>query len=103
MAQPARKLPPFGAPEAPDPFRYGSRWRRVRLPIGLLLSETTGLRFGAESDGETLRIVDAQTGERLLDPDDQILRESAAREAAEKRAQEAEAELAPSPRRAGAP
>jgi hypothetical protein len=34
MAQPAHKLPPFGPPEAPDPFRYGSRWRRVRLPSG---------------------------------------------------------------------
>jgi Uma2 family endonuclease len=35
MAQPARKLPPFGgASETPDPFRYGSRWRRVRLANG---------------------------------------------------------------------
>jgi Uma2 family endonuclease len=34
MAQPARKMPPFGPPETPDPFRYGSRWRRVRLANG---------------------------------------------------------------------
>jgi Uma2 family endonuclease len=61
---------------------------------GLLLSETTGLLFGAEKDGETLRIVDATTGERLLDPDDQLFREAEARKAAEERAQEAEAELA---------
>jgi Uma2 family endonuclease len=34
MAQPARKLPPLGEPDSRDPFRYGSRWRRVRLPSG---------------------------------------------------------------------
>lgn len=38
MAQPARKMPPHGEPEtvlpSADPFRYGSRWRRVRLPSG---------------------------------------------------------------------
>jgi Uma2 family endonuclease len=38
MAQPARKIPPHGEPETAlpnaDPFRYGSRWRRVRLPNG---------------------------------------------------------------------
>jgi Uma2 family endonuclease len=34
MAQLARKMPPLGPPETPDPFRYGSRWRRVRLPSG---------------------------------------------------------------------
>lgn len=38
MAQPARKMPPHGEPEttawSADPVRYGSRWRRVRLPNG---------------------------------------------------------------------
>jgi Uma2 family endonuclease len=52
MAQPARKLPPFGAPEAPDPFRYGSRWRRVHLPSG----EVTGQEIPL-------------TAEDLLDPE----------------------------------
>jgi Uma2 family endonuclease len=53
---------------------------------GLLLSETTGLLLGTEKDGETLRIVDAKTGERLLDPDDQAFREAEARKSAEERA-----------------
>jgi Uma2 family endonuclease len=52
MAQPARKLPPFGAPEAPDPFRYGSRWRRVRLPSGEVTEQEIPL-----------------TAEDLLDPE----------------------------------
>ena len=34
MAQPARKMPPLGEPDSRDPFRYGSRWRRVRLANG---------------------------------------------------------------------
>ena len=38
MADPLRKLPPDGEPETDfwhaDPFRYGSRWQRVRLPSG---------------------------------------------------------------------
>jgi Uma2 family endonuclease len=38
MAQPARKMPSHGEPEtvlpSADPFRYGSRWRLVRLPSG---------------------------------------------------------------------
>ena len=38
MAEPIRKLPAAGGPESglpgDDPFRYGCRWRRVRLPTG---------------------------------------------------------------------
>ncbi len=38
MAEPVRKLPAAGEPEtspaSADPFRYGTRWRRVRLPNG---------------------------------------------------------------------
>ncbi len=38
MAEPVRKLPAAGEPETSsasvDPFRYGTRWRRVRLPNG---------------------------------------------------------------------
>jgi colicin import membrane protein len=70
-------------------YRLGSdrRYRRIAKDRGgLLLSETTGLRFGTEKDGETLLIVDAKTGERLLDPDDQAIREAEARRAAEERA-----------------
>ena len=70
-------------------YRLGSdrRYRRIAPDgDGFLLSETTGLLFGVEKDGETLRIVDAKTGERLLDPDDQAFREAEARKAAEERA-----------------
>jgi Uma2 family endonuclease len=38
MAEPVRKMPALGRPEtgfpADDPFRYGTRWQRVRLPSG---------------------------------------------------------------------
>jgi Uma2 family endonuclease len=38
MAEPVRKLPAAGEQQIPpasaDPFRYGTRWRRVRLPNG---------------------------------------------------------------------
>jgi colicin import membrane protein len=38
LAEPVRKMPALGRPEtgfpADDPFRYGTRWRRVRLPSG---------------------------------------------------------------------
>ena len=38
MAEPVRKLPAAGEtetfPASADPFRYGTRWRRVRLPNG---------------------------------------------------------------------
>ena len=38
MAEPIRKLPAAGeaetSPASADPFRYGTRWRRVRLPNG---------------------------------------------------------------------
>jgi Uma2 family endonuclease len=36
MADPLRKMP---AVEERDPFRYGSRWRRVRLPGGEVIDE----------------------------------------------------------------
>jgi Uma2 family endonuclease len=36
MATPLRKLP---AQEEPDPFRYGSRWKRVRLPGGEVIAQ----------------------------------------------------------------
>jgi Uma2 family endonuclease len=42
MAQLARKLPPHGEPE-PDPFRYGSRWRRIRLASGEVTDQETPL------------------------------------------------------------
>src|SRR5436305_10597117 len=48
---------------------------------GRLLSETTGLLFGIDEDGSFL-VINARTGERLLDLD----RLAAAREAAEERA-----------------
>ena len=60
----------------------GGRYRRIQPDAqGSLLSETTGLLFGTEGDGKTLSILDARTGERLLDP-------------AEARARAAEAEIA---------
>jgi len=36
MANPLRKVP---SPEEPDPFRYGSRWRQVRLPSGEVVEQ----------------------------------------------------------------
>ena len=36
MADPLRKLP---VSHEPDPFRYGSRWKRVRLPNGELVDQ----------------------------------------------------------------
>jgi Uma2 family endonuclease len=36
MGDPLRKMP---ADEEPDPFRYGSRWRRVRLPNGEVIDQ----------------------------------------------------------------
>jgi len=67
---------------------------------GRLLSETTGLQFGVEEDGKTPLIVNARTGERLLDPKEQAdaarlackiaeewaVREAEARKGAEERA-----------------
>ncbi len=40
MADPLRKMP---ADEEPDPFRYGSRWKRVRLTDGEVISQETPL------------------------------------------------------------
>jgi Uma2 family endonuclease len=63
---------------------------------GRLLSVTTGLRFGVSTPGDWLEIYDAETGERLLTPleevearqaaDEKAARETAARKAAEERA-----------------
>ncbi len=36
MANPLRKMP---TEEEPDPFRYGSRWKRVRLPNGEVIDQ----------------------------------------------------------------
>jgi Uma2 family endonuclease len=36
MADPLRKMP---ADDEPDPFRYGSRWKRVRLPDGGVIDQ----------------------------------------------------------------
>jgi Uma2 family endonuclease len=73
----------------------GGRYRRIKPDAeGLLLSETTGLLFGVDEDGETLLVLDAQTRERLFPPEVQIARETEARKAAEERANAAEAENA---------
>jgi Uma2 family endonuclease len=69
-------------------YRLGSdgRYRRIAPDRdGRLLSETTGLLFGVDKDGETLLIVDSQTGERLLEPMEQARRDAEARKAAEER------------------
>lgn len=107
-------IPEYLILDPPTPFTKGrllwtgyrlshdGRYRRIAPdPDGRLLSETTGLLFGADTDGKTLLIANAQTGERLLDPSDQAAREIAARKAAEERADHeaeqrkvAEAELA---------
>jgi colicin import membrane protein len=42
MAEPVRKMPADREPEPPpsdDPFRYGWRWRRVRLPSGEVVDQ----------------------------------------------------------------
>lgn len=42
MAEPVRKMPADREPEptpSDDPFRYGSRWRRVRLPNGEMVEQ----------------------------------------------------------------
>lgn len=78
-------------------YRLGAdgRYRRIEPDLeGRLLSETTRLLFGVDSDGKTLLIVDAQTSQRLLEPAHQALREAEARKAAEERAREANAEIA---------
>ncbi|HEX4495611.1 MAG TPA: Uma2 family endonuclease [Thermoanaerobaculia bacterium] len=79
-------------------YRQGAdgRYRRIAPDRdGLLLSETTGLLFGTGKDGETLLIVDARTGERLLEPREQVVREAEARKAAEQQMRfEAEARKA---------
>lgn len=59
-------------------------------PRGFLLSETTNLLFGVVEDSQTLQVIDAATGERLLTS----LDAKKARRAAEERAEAAEAEVA---------
>jgi hypothetical protein len=100
-------IPEYLILDPPTPFTKGrllwtgyrlgptGRYRRIAPDHdGRLLSETTGLLFGTDTDGKTLLIVNAQTGERLLEPGVQVAREAEARKAAEERAQEAETELA---------
>jgi Uma2 family endonuclease len=56
---------------------------------GCLLSLTTQLLFGVETDGRTLRVIDTATGERLLTEEEikaSHIRETEARKAAEERA-----------------
>jgi Uma2 family endonuclease len=47
MADPLRKMPADEDPETAawraDPFRYGSRWKRVRLPDGQVIDQETPL------------------------------------------------------------
>jgi hypothetical protein len=74
-------------------YRLGmNRFQRI-LPEadGSLRSFTTGLLLRAE--GTSLRLLDAHSGEPLLTGDEEIARESTARQAAEKRAAALEAEL----------
>jgi len=82
--------PPFSRPGRMllTGYRLGPdrRYRRIKPDDqGQLLSETTGLLFGVDEDGETLLVFDAVTGERLYFPDEQNERD------AETRRQEAEA------------
>jgi Uma2 family endonuclease len=72
----------FGADKKYQPIQPDAR--------GFLLSETTNLLFGVAEDGQTLQVIDAATGERLLTS----LEEKRARRAAEERAKAAEAEIA---------
>jgi Uma2 family endonuclease len=74
-------------------YRLGRNGRYQRIEPdseGRLLSETTQLLFGVGEDGETPRIFDARTGQRLLTLDEQ----RQAWQAAEERAQAAAAENA---------
>lgn len=57
---------------------------------GFLRSQTAALLFGVSEDGQTLRVIDAVTGERLLTSQDM----KEARRTAEERAEAAEAEVA---------
>jgi Uma2 family endonuclease len=66
------------------------RYRRIEPDAdGRLLSETTRLLFGVESDGKTLFLVDLRTDESPLEPP-----EEKARKAEEKARKAAEAEVA---------
>jgi Uma2 family endonuclease len=72
-------------------FRLGPKKRYQPIEPdaqGRLLSETTGLLFGASPDGKWVEVFDAATGERILTPSE----DRKARQAAEQRAmREAEA------------
>ena len=78
-------------------YRLGAdgRYRRIEPNTeGRLLSETTGLLFGVESDEKTLWLVDTRTGESPLElPEEracQAAEERASREAEARKAAEAE-------------
>jgi Uma2 family endonuclease len=73
-------------------YRLGKDGRYQRISPdseGRLLSETTGLLFGVEKDGQTLLILDSKNGERPLD-----FAENRARLAEERADQEMEARKA---------
>jgi len=77
----------------------GGRYQRIEPDgDGFLLSETTRLRFGVDQDGKSLAIVDAVTGQRLLQTSKELKtalqEESEFRRTAEGRAEAAEAENA---------
>ena len=64
-------------------YRLGpdGHYRRIEPDReGRLLSETTGLLFGVDTDGKTLLFCDARTGERLIDPHEWLRRREAAEE-----------------------
>jgi Uma2 family endonuclease len=64
-------------------YRLGPdrRYRQIEPDReGRLLSETTGLLFGVDTDGKALHFCDARTGERLLDPHERLRRREAAEE-----------------------
>ncbi|HEX9944515.1 MAG TPA: Uma2 family endonuclease [Thermoanaerobaculia bacterium] len=89
-------------------YRLGPDGRYQRIEPdreGRLLSETAGLLFGVAEDGQTIRVFNAATGQRLLTPLElekeiqkvtleRAAREAEARKVAEERAAAAEAELA---------
>lgn len=71
---------------APD-----GRYRRIEPDAdGRLLSETTGLLFGVESDGKTLFLVDLRTDESPLEPPEEKARKAAEAEVARLRSELAE-------------
>ncbi|HEX6903667.1 MAG TPA: Uma2 family endonuclease [Thermoanaerobaculia bacterium] len=93
-------------------LEVGGKYQPIQPdPKGFLLSKTTNLLFGAAEDGQTLQVIDAATGERLLtslevkeaqqreaearkQAEERAAQETARRKEAEERAEAAEAETA---------